>query len=342
LKQGYAVFGPESFLRSFPDFYATNHPGVVQFNHWKDMVSEPWDLASFVAKNGDVAVRVSFDTMGFTRRVEAKAHTTVAEFTHDPSYKVISPNGERSSVFDYDALQGTSLARSLTFMETLVPGLLDGVLAVKATSRDSLEKNPDQKPSELVLSIAHGRAGTMFHSHAEAFFFLGEGEKLWFLLPPAATRVPGIPALCAPETVTTSTAQFIAKYYGDSGVPEGAEISGPTAAMAADFPGMVVVLQKASTMLLVPRGWFHATWTPGEGTSLGASVHPLEGFCYAWETRPQCDERWEDPKKRFDPHDLDPEGQCRSGSGGEEGGEDGDHDEEEREDERDEEDEEQG
>lgn len=260
---------PATFLANFSAYYKANLPALVQFGHWSEVFAEPWNLTSFAAMNGDLEVGVQQGSHGHVRRRgKALSYARLFSFVTERKFSEVRQNGESSFVFDYNRLRKSTLRNSLKYMEQLVPRL---------TSTAS--------NSSLVLSIAHKRTGVMFHAHTEAYFFLGEGRKRWFLLPPHSARVPGIPNLRRPEDVRMSIATFVAQYG-----------AAPLAAVR-DFPGLVDVEQAPNSMLFIPNGWYHATWTAV--SSFGASVHPEEGFCYSFETAAQCHYRWDDPDDLF-------------------------------------------
>ena len=260
---------PATFLANFSVYYKANRPALVQFEHWSEVFAEPWNLTAFAAMNKHLEVGVQQGSYEHVRRRgKALRFARLWSFVTDPKFSEVRRNGESSFIFDYNQLRKSTLRNSLKYMDKLVPSL-----------------TRTMSNSSLVLSIAHKSTGVMFHAHTEAYFFLGEGRKRWFLLPPHSSRVPGIPNVRRPEDVRMSIAAFVAQYGSASG------------SAWRDFPELIDLEQAPNSMLFIPNGWYHATWT--EVSSFGASVHPEEGFCYSFETAAQCHYRWDDPDDLF-------------------------------------------
>ena len=295
---------PATFLANFSVYYKANLPVLVQFGHWSEVFAEPWNLTSFAAMNKDLGVGVNQGSLGHVRRRgKAVSYARLLSFVTDPKFSEVRQNGESSFAFDYNQLRKSTLRNSLKYMDQLVPNL------TSTTSN-----------SYLVLSIAHKSTGVMFHAHTEAYFFLGEGRKRWFLLPPRSSRLPGIPNVRRPEDVRMSVATFIANY---GAAPESA---------VRDFPGIIDMEQAPNSMLFIPNGWYHATWTAA--SSFGASVHLTEGYCHSFETAAQCHYRWDDPDDLFSIDDepgIQEGSECRPDDNDEDNGGEEEDDEDRRE-----------
>ena len=252
------------FLKNFVFLYSQNLPVLVLFDSSSEMFTTPLTIDQFVSENGHMLVGVHKDSlqMQLGDGENPSVETSIAEFSSQ--MQEIKSNGESAMVFDMHESARKFMQVHGKYMHKLAsPTLL-------------LPEN-----SEIVLSMSHPNSGVLFHSHAEAYFYLGEGSKNWMFLPPSVKRVPGYPSndfwILLNAEANRTIASIVNEYrYSNK-------------SMKSDYPELVEIHQPSNSLLFVPKNWWHGTWS--QEASIGLSVQPLEGWCYVHESEVECTNR---------------------------------------------------